>query len=67
MVKRVGIFLRVMSDGLRSYDIEFEVCMVWKFVCFSKLIRLRVFLRGCKILGVVIRKILFVVDDFFNI
>ncbi|XP_058943072.2 uncharacterized protein [Pocillopora verrucosa] len=33
MAKRAGILSRVMSDGLRSHDIEYEARMAWKFAC----------------------------------
>ncbi|CAH3155639.1 unnamed protein product [Pocillopora meandrina] len=33
MAKRTGILSRVMSDGLRSHDIESEARMAWKFAC----------------------------------
>lgn len=67
MAKRAGILSRVMSDGLRSHDIEYEARMAWKFACSSKLIRWRTPLRGSKTSGAVIRKTLPVVDDPFNI
>lgn len=67
MAKRAGILSRVMSDGLRSHDIESEARMAWKIACSSKLIRLRAPLRGCKTSGAVTRKTLPVVDDPFNI
>ena len=67
MAKRAGILSRVMSDGLRSHDIESEARMAWKFACSSKLIRLRTPSRGSKTSGAVIRKTLPMVDDPFNI